>query len=77
MFYVEDSLEKGWHVGIEKAPRNLYNMSEKDSEAYDEVIYGLNESYNIRDDEDDTYDRSEIPESMIDSEVNHNILRRE
>lgn len=52
VFYVKDPLEKDWHVIIKDAPRDLYNMPEKDSEAHDGVICSQNEAYSVREDED-------------------------
>lgn len=43
-------LEKDWHVVIENALNELYNMPEKVSKAPDDVNYGQTEAYNIRSD---------------------------
>lgn len=77
VFYVEDPLEKDWHVIIKNAPRNLYSMPEKDSEAHDGVICSQNKAYSVREDEDVIRDRSEILEILIDSSINYNTRRRE
>lgn len=45
---------------IENSPLNLYNMLKKDSEAHDDVICSHNEAYNVIEEEDVTWDRSEF-----------------
>lgn len=41
-------------------------MPKRDSEVHDDVICGQNKAYNIRNDEDVTWDKSEIREILID-----------
>lgn len=46
------SVREGLGCSSKKAPRDFYNMPDKDSIASNDVICDQNESYNIREDED-------------------------